>query len=104
MILAASFVAFFGWLMLIPEFVIVTLQWEFTKEKTCSTVKAWLITVLFACAAFTCFAPKEEGSFALWAMGYGFGSLIALSVSFAIIHSLHSRKDSVANRHSKRNT
>lgn len=86
MVLATPFMALLGWFMLLPEFAIVTLQWETTKRKWFASTYAWLITVFAACVAFTCLAPKEQGSIMQWTIGYALGSLIAFSLSFATIH------------------
>ena len=101
MVLAAPFIALFGWFLLIPEFAIVTLQWELAKRNKFSSSHAWLISVFAVCIAFTCFAPKEEGSYTQWAIAYAFGSLIAFSLSFAIIQFHHnSEKRSATERSS----
>ena len=90
MLLAAPLVAFFGWFMLIPELAIVALQWELLKRRTFSrTYRAWVVAVFVTSVVFTCFAPKEQGNFTQWSVGYALGSVLAFSISFAIIHSHH---------------
>ncbi|QEG21977.1 hypothetical protein [Mariniblastus fucicola] len=84
-ILAAPLLAFFGWFLLLPEFAIVAIQWQVVKRNRFSIIQAWLFTVLLTSVVFSFVAPKEQGSFSLWFIGYALGSTIAFSASFAII-------------------
>lgn len=89
MLLAGPILAFFDWFMLIPEFAIVAAQWELAKRDRLSKLYSWMLTVLLTSIVFALVGPKEEGKAILWMFGYAIGSLVAFSISLAIIYRHH---------------
>jgi hypothetical protein len=82
-LLASPLLAIFGWFLVVPEFIGVTVQWIAYKPQRGwrSFWRVWLVSVGVACFGMALVGPKEAGNAFRWTEAYVVATAVSASWS-----------------------